>query len=736
MKLKYLIVGALILLAALLLAACSGSGAPTATDAPAPAPTQVVCPTAAPAPACPAPPEPVVQDVPYQEAWANSGHNNATAEAFTHWDSADPQEVPATCAKCHSTPGYQDWLGIDGTAAGTVDNPAPTGTTIQCVACHNAGTAALNSVTFPSGLEVTGVGPAARCMACHQGRESKVSVDQDITDAGLAEDLDKVSPDLGFVNVHYFAAAATLYGTEAKGGYEYDGKMYDSKFDHVAGYDTCNGCHDQHSLELKVDECSNCHTNVSSKDDLKNIRMAGSGEDYNGNGDTTEGIYYEIQGLLDMEMQAMQAYAKEVAGTALVYDPNSYPYFFVDTNENGQVDDGEAVSDNAYKAFTARLLRAAYNYQFSIKDPGSFAHGGKYIIELLYDSIEDLNTKLSTPVDLSNAHREDAGHFAGSHEQFRHWDEEGEVPGSCARCHTASGLPTYLKEGVNISAEPSNGLNCATCHNDLTTFTRYEVGAVTFPSGANLDLGQSDANLCINCHQARESTVSVNRAITASGAGDDEVSDKLRFINSHYFGAGATLFGTEAKGAYEYAGQEYNGRNTHVEAFDTCVECHDVHTLSVKADKCGTCHAGVKTEADLATISNMGGDSNDYNGDGKTAYEEGLKAEVDGMTEKLYAALQTYAQDTAGTAIVYDGASYPYFFADANGNGQLDEGEATYASWTPRLLRAAYNLQWVNKDPGAYAHNGMYMMQVLYDSIADLGGDVTGMVRPAVKPAQ
>ena len=63
--------------------------------------------------------------------------------------------------------------------------------------------------------------------------------------------------------------------------------------------------------------------------------MAGSGEDYNGNGDTTEGIYYEIQGLQDMEMQAMQAYAKEVSGTALVYDPNTHPYFFVDTNENG-----------------------------------------------------------------------------------------------------------------------------------------------------------------------------------------------------------------------------------------------------------------------------------------------------------------------------------------------------------------------------------------------------------------
>jgi hypothetical protein len=33
-------------------------------------------------------------------------------------------------------------------------------------------------------------------------------------------------------------------------------------------------------------------------------------------------------------------------------------------------------------------------------------------------------------------------------------------------------------------------------------------------------------------------------------------------------------------------------------------------------------------------------------------------------------------------------------------------------------------------DPGAFAHNGKYVLQVLYDSIQDLGGDVSGMVRP------
>jgi hypothetical protein len=40
-------------------------------------------------------------------------------------------------------------------------------------------------------------------------------------------------------------------------------------------------------------------------------------------------------------------------------------------------------------------LKAAYNYQYATKDPGAFAHNGKYIIQLLYDSLADLDTTTS-----------------------------------------------------------------------------------------------------------------------------------------------------------------------------------------------------------------------------------------------------------------------------------------------------------------------------------------------------
>lgn len=643
-------------------------------------------------------------EVPFLEAWQGSGHADAEAEAFVHWDEDDPQVVEENCAKCHSTPGYLDFLGADGSTAGVVDEAPPIGTTVECVACHNDVTVSKTSVVMPSGIELTGLGGEARCMECHQGRQSSVSVMEAID--GL--DVDAVSEDLGFLNIHYYAAAATKYGTLAKGGYEYEGKSYDGNFVHVAGYETCIECHDVHTLELKLEECSACHEGVAEPEDLRDVRMAGSLVDYDGDGDLEEGVFYETQGLQEMLYQAMQTYAEEVAGTPLTYDSASYPYFFDDAGER-------------FASWTPRLLRTAYNYQVSLKDPGEYAHGGKYIIQLLYDSIEDLNEAIAEQVDLSEAHRIDHGHFAGSEEAFRHWDADDpqEVPGSCARCHSAGGLPIALENdlpaGTSIAQPVSNGLNCDTCHNNVQTFSIYEVGAVEFPSGAVIDSGDGQMNLCMNCHQGRSSTPTVNNVV--EGLEPDAVSEDLGFQNVHYFAAAATLFGGEAQGAYQYDGKEYVGLFEHIGPYDSCTECHSTHQLEVKFEECGDCHGdAIDSQEALTTIRETG---TDFDGDGDT--DEGIAGEIETMNEALYAALQEYAADTAGTPIEYNPAQYPYFFNDA--------GER-YASWTPRLLKAAYNYQYAQKDPGAFAHNAPYVLQVLYDSIEDVGGDVEGMTRP------
>jgi hypothetical protein len=759
MKRTPLFIAIAVLVIGLVLVACAPT---TPTPANTPPPAQ---PTAA-GPQPTAVPTPPPLDIPFLDMWKGSAHADAKAEAFNHWNKADPVAVPKDCARCHTTTGYQEFVA-SGPVSRTVTNDQPIGQVLTCVACHNEATAKLTNVTFPSGLTIENLGPEARCMQCHQGRASGATVDAAIKKANLT-DMDTVSKDLGFTNIHYLAAGAMLYGSEAAGGYQYAGQSYDQKFRHVPSKDTCLGCHNQHSLQVKVDECAACHKDVKTKDDLKNIRMNGSLKDYNGNGDVKEGIAAELDGLRTTLYSAIQAYAKDVAKTPLVYDTATYPYFFVDTNGNGQPDKDETVSANGFKAWTARLAKAAYNYQTSIKDPGFFAHNAKYAIELIYDSIADLNTKLSAKIDMTKMARDDAGHFAGTQMPFRDWDNEGEVPFRCAKCHTSDGLPTFIAAGGTVlyttngttysigtgPTETANGFLCTTCHSTPAGPELIPVVNVPFPSGAQLTFSKDkdakgalipvESNICIECHQGRESTGSMNAYLNSlKPKSDDEVvlradgkTPAISFKNIHYFAAGATLFGTEAKGAYEYADQKYLGRNLHnpQEKFTQCVQCHNTHTQQVQVDKCAACHDGLKTVEDLKTIRMS---ATDFNGNGDV--KEGIFKEVDSFRQALYAAIQKYAETKAGTPITYDPASYPYFFVDKDKDGKADKNDKGavigYNAWTPRLLKAAYDYQASVKDPGTFAHNPKYVMQYLYDATKDVGGDVSKFTRPEVPAA-
>lgn len=658
----------------------------------------------------PAPPEILTG---FYDAWVNSPHADVEAEAFNHWNEDDPVEIPASCAQCHSTSGYQDYVGADGTDAGVVDAAHAVGSTITCDACHNSSASHLTSVTFPSGVELTDLDGSARCMVCHQGRASGLSVASAIADTGLT-DMNEVSEDLRFINIHYYAAASSLYGGEVHAGYEFEGERYQLRNDHVEGYDTCINCHNPHTLELKVEECATCHEDVESVEDLTGIRMQGSLIDYDGDGDTREGIAGEIETLQEMLYQAIQTYAVEVLDTTVAYDSSAYPYWFTE--------DGER-----YGTFSPYMQIATYNYQVSKKDPGAYAHNPKYHIEILFDTISVLNEQIESQVDMSMANRNDPGHFDATGEPFRHWDEDGEVSASCVKCHTATGLPFFLENGVTVAMEPTNGLACSTCHDNVEEgeFSLYQSDEVVFPSGAVISFGEEEpANLCINCHQGRESTVSVNAAITRASVGDDDVSEDLSFRNPHYFAAGATLFGGEAQGGYQYADAEYVGQFTHARRVDTCVGCHSPHALTFEVDDCAECHDGVETLEDIPNIRQEDEDVEpvDYDGDGDAT--EPIRAEIESFEEALYGAIQSYAADTAGTEIEYNPGRYPYWF---DGEGER------FSAWTPRLLRAAYNYTYSHKDPGVYAHNADYVLQLLYDSTMDIGGEdaVAGFTRPS-----
>ena len=82
------------------------------------------------------------------QAWVQSAHGDAAAEAFAHWN--DEGEVPAACAVCHSGAGFRDFHGLDGTAAGVIDQTIAPGGVVDCDTCHVEGVEAITEITIRS----------------------------------------------------------------------------------------------------------------------------------------------------------------------------------------------------------------------------------------------------------------------------------------------------------------------------------------------------------------------------------------------------------------------------------------------------------------------------------------------------------------------------------------------------------------------------------------------------------
>lgn len=313
-----------------------------------------------------------------KQQWLASAHADADSRAFTFWDEQDFPQIPSGCAKCHSTGGYLSYLGADGSTPGKVSQAMPPGSTIECEACHNAVANAKETATMPSGVLLVDLGQSANCMECHQGRADAGQV----AEAVGSREADTVYADLSLPLIHNNPAAATQYGADAKGGYEYESRTYLGPYQHTPEFDTCIACHDPHTLAAPVEKCRACHVEATSQEALQDIRMGKT--DYDGDGDRAEGIAGEIETMQARLLLAIQFYAARTkAVDEIVYDGGRNPYFF---DQAGQ----------AYSTWTPRLLRAAYNYRYATTGVGGYAHNGLYTLQLLYDSLDDLGVNTST----------------------------------------------------------------------------------------------------------------------------------------------------------------------------------------------------------------------------------------------------------------------------------------------------------------------------------------------------
>jgi hypothetical protein len=681
---------------------------------------------------------------PFEVQWAASGHGDIVGEPFRHWD--EDGSVSTSCARCHTGDGFADYAedGVTNAAAAL-----PLGH--YCDTCHTTPPltrysdlltyTALEPIAFPSAATASLWGDSNMCISCHSGRSSTVQVDA------------KIAGDPGgpytFTNIHYYAAAASYFGTETKGGYEYAGEEYAGRNNfpsHNPAQQTCVGCHlrveqpvADHNFVPQVSDCTSCHSGTSfetlSGPPVKNHDAIEAGKD----------------DLLD----EIQDYAANVIGVWIAYDGGGYPYFFTDTNHNGVADSGEP----GYNQFDESLLKAAYNYQVASKDPAGFIHNGTYIRQILHDSIADLGgtPTIAAPgrpgFDNLNANKSEqwhvSGHAASAGEPFRHWDGDGEVPASCAKCHTSTGFIDYVADGTVDSAAPLGKLvGCSTCHGNANLFadssTRYDdlvtnsrLEPVLFPSGATATMS-GPSNICMTCHQGRESGLSVDALAANSTVQTPTDYDSYSFINRHYYAAAAILFGSEVTGGYEYLGEVYKGRNLYTghNNLNKCVQCHmrgvqDHHFVPEIAD-CDSCHQGI---TDFTQLGKPFGNPNvDFDGD---LVGESFQDEIDGMAANLLLGIQAYAMTGLPQAspVVYAPHSYPYWFKDSDGDGLLTPGEDSFANryndFDRTLLRAAYNYHSA-QDPASDIHNHEYVLQTLYDSMDNLddgmfNNSVTGL---------
>jgi hypothetical protein len=745
-------------------------------------------------------------------AWPLSAHFNPASPAF-----GDHNGWGAGCLRCHTSQGFQDYAGNDGsanysmgtfsttstltattaacTATGTCDPAAYRYGPLKCETCHTsvinpvaitgvlgAGSAQLNSVywfqaTTPSTSSSTLDASSAICAQCHQARESAATIESKITAWGPTYvgtgNANVLNTNVSFLNPHYRGAAAIFYGAKAAGMVQYAGQIYTGANEH-GGAAGCTYCHNAHTLELPPDgtafyaigaKCGSCHFNeagatITTFAALEEARQFGFEGDVDGDG-VVESIKAELDGVAAQVYANLQDYAVQVIGTSITYTEN-YPYFM---NAQG----------TAMKRWTPRMMRAAVNLKWFHTESGAWAHNPRYMLEVLFDSAADLRLGIReagfTPAAAFTAKRAFNGHFGAAEDPspyaamiYHSYDpglgNAGFTSSACYQCHGGQGgFDAYVATApaaLTAAAQTNKvtAMQCDTCHtlNGTNMTAIRSVGTVYFPPQKNnaADAGQVSFTadqlppgftVCATCHSGRENGASITKKIGAN----TDANWVLSAVNPHYLGAAGMMMGSKAAVMFQYPGHTYtadpafwattaNGPHGSPHGAQ-CTSCHapkgSKHTFEINIATTvppGTYHGAVNTQA-----CNGCHVQSTY-GDYRLAPKQ---LEFEDASAELYAALRAYVVtniaavrtatgNAAASGVCYNGNSHPYFFLEVSGVCQDGVANAPAASvgfnFNPTSLKGAFNYLWTQKEPGAWAHNEYYVLQVVYDSIVDLGG--------------
>jgi len=306
--------------------------------------------------------------------------------------------------------------------------------------------------------------------------------------------------------------------------------------------------------------------------------------------------------------------------------------------------------------------------------------------------------------------------------------------GTCQRCHTTSGVISYLTANSQastpytppLSADPGykpQMLHCNGCHADNAGGLRvpgpitggYTNAPFTFPD-------VNGSNVCIACHVGRENGESIKNM----SADFSSVS----FVDSHYLAAGGVIF--QAIGyefATPYANYSFYEHDvigiSSTEGIGTegpCIGCHlsspESHYFqpvehsdegaitSITSTVCDECHSGQYA----LTPSVL----------------EDEKAELHASLEALKAAMA----DSSVKPAFYFSSSFPYIYEDPGATtpavnwASFADTSTNFESTGKPNMGAAFNLNLLHHEPGAYAHNRLYVKLLVFDSIDWLDNNV------------
>lgn len=273
--------------------------------------------------------------------------------------------------------------------------------------------------------------------------------------------------------------------------------------------------------------------------------------------------------------------------------------------------------------------------------------------------------------------------------------------GQCAACHSTEGFldlqnHTAVSDIDNMELEMQSPISCYTCHKihqayDSTDWdlTFVEPVAQTILGYTSPDVDQiafndmGDANMCLQCHQARD------RGNVPSLTSTADVGTSGHW-GPHYGVQGNVLH--SAAGVHIAGSASYpTGAVKH-----DCIRCHmsnGDHTLAVNYDNCTECHSDIEDEM------------------------EALHDEVDGLKFTLGAKLAElgYMNVETESEWVWDDANQTHVemidtvgFAPISGDVPAD------------MARAMWNYMVVYQDHSYGAHNPDYIKALLTNTLESL----------------